>query len=299
MSGFRMFVLFLFLTGNISSQTHFFVNADSVLNKRLIPVSIGVGAAWSGSMIGLSSIWYQDVEKTKWHTFDDSKNWLQMDKIGHSYTAYQLNRYTSNLFRWSGVKHKKAVFIGAGVSFGYQTTLEMFDAYTQEWGFSWADMASNVAGNGFYVAQELIWKDQRLLPKFSYHPTEFAAVRPEVLGGNFAESLLKDYNGQTYWLSVNISSFLKQPKFPKWICVSLGYSAHEKLVGDADFYIDGNDRPYEAQREWLLSLDIDFSKFDIKRPWLKTLVNQFNYLKVPFPTLIYRNQSLIVHPFYF
>jgi hypothetical protein len=292
----RSVVTLLFITWfghSTSAQGRFFLPADTVSKSRLIPVSIGIGATWSGSMIGLSQVWYKDITKSKWHTFDDSKNWLQMDKLGHFYTSYQINKLTSSLFRWSGVNHKTSVIIGSGVSLGYQTTLEMLDGYTHEWGFSWSDMAGNALGTGIYVLQELTFKEQRILPKFSYHPTQFAALRPEVLGSNFAESLLKDYNGQTYWLSTSIGSFFPKSGIPEWVCISLGYSAHEKIVGDQPtYYSASKNYTYHEQREWILSLDVDFSKLTIKKPWLKAIINQFNYLKIPFPALVLRDNVL-------
>lgn len=180
------------------SQQSFFENSDSLSKKRLVPVSIGIGGVWTGSMIGLHEIWYKNVEKSPFHEFNDCSNWLQMDKVGHVYTAYKLSELNSDLFNWSGLNPKTSAFLGSGISLGYQTTLEFFDAYSEEWGFSWCDVGSNVLGTGLYLSQELIWNEQRFQFKFSYHPTEFAEIRPEILGSNFQERLLKDYNGQTY-----------------------------------------------------------------------------------------------------
>jgi hypothetical protein len=45
---------------------------------------------------------------------------------------------------------------------------------------------------------------KRITPKFSFHTTQYAQYRPNVLGSSLAEQILKDYNGQTYWLSVNL-----------------------------------------------------------------------------------------------
>ncbi|MGB0914965.1 MAG: DUF2279 domain-containing protein [Crocinitomicaceae bacterium] len=290
-----MYRLLLFLvlyssSFDLEAQNSFFSNADTLNKGRLIGVSSGVASAWGGSIIGLSQVWYDGVQKTNWHTFDDSKNWLQMDKVGHFYTAHKINQLTSDLFMWSGLKRKKAVWIGTGISLGYQTTLEMFDAYSLEWGFSWSDMAANAIGSASYLSQQLIWQEERIIPKFSYSPTKFASIRPEVLGSSFAESLLKDYNGQTYWISFSPGTFFKQSKIPKWACLSLGYSVNQKLVGSESEYIDLNTgNIYKEQREYLLTLDIDFSKIQVKRPWVKTLLKQFNYLKVPFPSLILRD----------
>lgn len=284
----------------LKAQTSFFEASDSLNNNRFIGTSIGIGAAWSGSMIYLNEIWYSKVEKSPWNTFDDSGNWLQMDKAGHFYTAYQLNRFVTDMYRWSGVKQQKALWFGAGVSLGFQTTLELLDGFTEEWGWSWSDFTANTLGAGFYTGQELIWKEQRLLPKFSYFPTEFAEVRPETLGSNFAESLLKDYNGQTYWLSFSPSTFFKNSPIPKWACLSFGYSVHEKLVGSEPTYVDPiTGITYNEQREFLFSLDIDFSRIPVKKPWAKALLKQLNYLKIPFPALIVRDGRLIASPLYF
>lgn len=291
----RLFHVFLILIVTLTSnaQNSFFEHSDSLNKGRLIGVTAGIAGAWGGSILGLSQVWYDGVDKTKWHTFDDSGNWLQMDKVGHFYTAHKINQLTTDLYRWSGYDRRKSLWIGTGVSMGYQTTLEMFDAYSAEWGFSWSDMAANTLGSASYLTQQLIWDEERIIPKFSYSPSKFASIRPEVLGGTFAESLLKDYNGQTYWLSFSPGTFFKNSKIPKWACISLGYSAHEKLVGSESEYIDVQSGiTYHEQREYILSLDIDFSRIPAKRPWVKTLLKQFNYLKVPFPSLILRDGKL-------
>lgn len=244
-------------------------------------------------MIGLSQVWYSQVEKSPWHSFDDSKNWLQMDKVGHFYISHKISQFCRDKYVWSGVDNKTATWIGAGISIGYQTTFEFFDAYSANWGFSWSDVAANTLGTVSYTAQSLIWDEERIIPKFSYSPTEFAAVRPAVLGSTFAESLLKDYNGQTYWLSFSPGTFFKDSKIPKWACISIGYSAHAKLKGDQESYADPlTGINYQSQREFLLSLDIDFSRLPIKRPWLKAIVKQFNYVKIPFPALRLRGGEL-------
>jgi hypothetical protein len=58
-----------------------------------------------------------------------------------------------------------------------------------------------------FVSQEITWWKERITPKFSFHTTQYAQYRPNVLGSSLAET--KDYNGQTYWLSVNLHSSIK------------------------------------------------------------------------------------------
>lgn len=292
-------VLILNTTPSIWSQTRFFTPSDSLNKKRITFVSVGLGTTWAGGMIGLHEIWYKNIEKSSFHTFNDGSNWLQMDKMGHFYTNYHLAMNASQLYQWTGLPRNKSIALGSSIGFGFQTTLEIFDGFSTEWGFSWYDMLGNTLGTASYALQEIAWKEQRILPKFSYSPSPFADLRPEVLGSNFSEQLLKDYNGQTYWLSINPSTFFKNSKLPKWACFSIGYSANAKIKGDEDMFVSSNGTSYFAQREWLLSLDIDFSRIPAKRPWIKMVLKQFNALKVPFPALILTDGKISGRPFYF
>jgi uncharacterized protein YfiM (DUF2279 family) len=292
-------VLIIYITPVFWSQQRFFTSADSLNKKRFTFVSVGLGTTWAGGMTGLHEIWYKNVEKSSFHTFNDGSNWLQMDKMGHFYTNYHLAMNASELYQWTGLSRNKSIALGSSIGFGFQTTLELFDGFSTDWGFSWYDMLGNTLGTGAYAIQEIAWKEQRILPKFSYSPSPFADLRPEVLGSNFTEQLLKDYNGQTYWLSINPSTFFKNSKLPKWACISVGYSANAKIKGDADSFIAPDGTSYFAQREWLLSLDIDLSRIPVKRPWVKMVLKQFNALKIPFPALILSNGKISGRPFYF
>ena len=49
----------------------------------------------------------------------------------------------------------------------------------------------------------------------------------------------------------------------------------------------------------LLSLDIDFSRLPIKRVWLKAFCKQLNYIKIPFPALMYSNHKWSGYGLYF
>jgi hypothetical protein len=39
----------------------------------------------------------------------------------------------------------------------------------------------------YMFLQELLWKEQRITPKFSFHSTKYAALRPDVLGSSLPE----------------------------------------------------------------------------------------------------------------
>jgi uncharacterized protein YfiM (DUF2279 family) len=286
----------------MSSQTAFFSDSDTLLKKRITPVAIGTAAVWTSGVIALHSVWYSQYPKTDFHFYDDSKNWLQMDKMGHVFSNYQLSRYSGQLFKWTGLSPKKSMLIGTAVGFGFQTTLELFDGYSKNWGFSWSDVAANAIGAGFYLSQEWMWQEQRIHLKFSYHNSPYAAIRPSVLGANLSEKILKDYNGQTYWISFHPVLLRENSAIPKWINLSVGYSVDAKLVGDQDTYVHWTTNgpiTYQAQRQLLFSLDVDLSKLPVKRSWLKTILKQLNSLKVPFPALLLQNGKLSTKALYF
>ncbi len=296
----RLLLLTVFTPCFLFAQT-FFERADSLHKGRTIGTSVGIGVAWSGSMIGLSQVWYKDVPKSSFHFFNDGNEWLQMDKMGHIYTANKLSSLTYDLFHWSGWNNTSATLMGFGVSTGYQLTLELLDGFSRDWGFSWWDVAANTFGSSLFLAQQLTWKEQRILMKFSYHPTTYAKERPSVLGSTFTERLLKDYNGQTYWLSINLSTFGRNNPLPKWLCFSLGYSVDGKINGVLNDYTNLSDpsKSFHAQREFLMSLDIDFSRIKTKKPWLNVLLKQFNYIKIPFPALRWKGDVFYGHWLYF
>ena len=272
---------------------------DDTLNCRQT-VAIGViGLSWAGSMGALWGVWYSKETHSRFHFFNDGKLWMQMDKAGHLYSAYQITSISKDILTWSGIRPPYSLWAASGIAIGYQTTLEIFDGMSKNWGFSMYDFTFNVAGAGLFVTQELLFGEQWILPKFSYAPSPYAPLRPDILGSSFGERLLKDYNGQTYWLSIN--PFFRSTKafLPKWLCFSLGYSADAKLKGDTDNYIHSDGTVYTAKREWLLSIDIDFSRIPVKKPFWKKILKQLNYVKMPFPALELSNGRLTAKPYYF
>jgi hypothetical protein len=267
---------------------------DSIpTKKRVILSSSIIGVGYASSLIALHDVWYKEFPKSNFHFFNDGSNWMQMDKFGHGFSGYMLSQKAGDLYRWSGVK-KSYPWIGVGIGMSYLGALEFMDAYSQGWGFSTYDVLANFSGGALYLSQELIFKEQIVLPKFSFFPSKYAAYRPEVLGKNFPEQLLKDYNGQTYWFSFPIGGFAPSVKKMNWLCLSLGYSVDQKLVGDQDVYLD-----FRAARQFLVSLDIDLTRLPIKNPTLKKVLAQLNMIKIPFSALMIQQGNLSFKPISF
>jgi hypothetical protein len=260
------------------------------LNKKRFAFVTGTEAAlYGGSLVGLNELWYKDYPRSSFHSFNDNSEWLQMDKVGHMTTSYYIGRVGVGLNRWSGVDRKKGIWFGGMLGSVYQSTLEMLDGFSSEWGFSWGDFAANTAGSLMVIGQELAWNDQRVVLKFSFHQSEYASYRPELLGSNLQENILKDYNGQTYWLSVNPASFIgPDSRFPKWLNIAFGYGANGMTGGDFNPpYIDaeGNQVRFDRYRQYYLSLDVDLTRIHTRSVFLRTLFYSIGYLKIPAPAI--------------
>jgi hypothetical protein len=257
-------------------------------------------ALWTGSYIALNQAWYADYPKKGFHTFNDWGEWQQMDKAGHIWTAYTLGRYSTALWRWAGMKDQSAIVLGGVSAIAYQSIIEIQDGFSEEWGFSWGDMAANAVGAAAYAVQELTWKEQRLQIKFNYHPYAYPADlvgrRNELFGESTIERMLKDYNSQTYWLSGNLNRFLPGSKIPKWLNLSLGYSADLMLAGKENKWEDDNGNmvdytQYDRVRRYYLSFDIDLTRIHTRSKFLNSLLFTFNAVKIPAPTLEFNNQG--------
>ena len=258
--------------------------ADSVVNKRLW---IAGGAVYAGSMAGLNALWYKDFPRTSFHTFNDNTLWLGLDKAGHALTAYHINDAAHRALVGSGVERKRAAWQAAGVSFAYLTSIEVLDGFSQEWGFSIGDQVANTAGIGLFLAQEVGWQDQRLRLKYSYLPSEFADLNPSLLGADWTERWLKDYNGQTYWLSVNPRSFSNKESgwWPTWLNIAAGYGGTGMLTGRGQPLDPLSSYHPVRESEYYLSLDIDLTRIQTRHRALRIFLDALGFVKVPAPGL--------------
>ncbi len=292
--------LFFFSILSIKGQAkidEFLKPSDTLNVSRRNAVIITEATLGTVSLIALDQLWYSDFERSNFQITNDSDEWLQMDKMGHIYSSYHIGRVGANLLQWSGVSKKDQLLYGATLGLTFLTAVEVLDGFSAEWGFSWSDMASNVIGTGLYVGQELIWDEQRITLKFSYNSSPYAELNPEKLGDGFYEELLKDYNGQTYWLSANVNSFVKSNSIPNWLNIAFGYGADGVLTGR------GNNLDFPNQnrrRQYYLSLDVDFTKIRTKSRVLKTIFDVINVIKVPAPTFEVNSEGRVKwHYIYF
>lgn len=270
---------------------------DSLKNvKKNVSIVLGTEAAlYAGSMTGLYYLWYADYPQSSFHFYNDNAEWLQMDKGGHATTAYHVGLIGYEALRLAGWDEKKSLIYGGPLGFLYLTTVEVLDGISSEWGFSWGDVAANAFGTGLFMGQQALWHEQRISMKYSYHKTEFIQYRPDLYGTTLPENMLKDYNGQTIWLSFNIKSLFlnKESKFPQWINIALGYSAEGMTGGfHNETHYKGNKIPeFTRTRQFVLSPDVDLTRIPVKNKILKTTLKVLSFIKIPMPAIMLDSQG--------
>jgi hypothetical protein len=296
-------IIFLFIQLSIFSQNDSInISKSKIKNERLYPVLAFGGSTYISSIVILNSEWYKNYPRSSFHFYNDIHEWCQMDKFGHAFTSYNIGEAGIDLLSWSGVDKKSAIWFGGLAGSLYLLNIEILDGLSKQWGFSITDFAANTVGSSIVIAEGLAWNEQRIRIKWSFHQTKYEQYRPEELGGNLAENMLKDYNGQTYWFSTNIYSFLnKGSGFPKWLNIDIGYGA-EGMTGGANnpTIVNGKAIPsFQRYRKYFVSLDLDLTKIKTKSQFLNTVFRSINLIKIPAPTFEFSKNGVQFNPLYF
>ncbi len=322
-----IFILFIFpsiLFAQEGQKLRLLEPADSLNNIRFWGSAATGAAIYTGVMIGLNEVWYSEFERSKFHFFNDLGEWENMDKLGHTFTAYMEANWVYKGARWTGLENRKSIWLGISLGTLFQASVETLDAYSAKWGFSVPDIAFNTLGVSVFGAQQLIWNEQRILLKVSsFHKpypdflvtavdgsstTLLSSRAKNLYGGSYAASFLKDYNAMTLWASVNVRSFVKnkESKIPKWLNIAVGYGAENMFGGFQNEWTEDevnyvlNNEDFPRYRQVYLSLDIDLSRIKTKSHFLKTLFSLVNVIKIPAPALEINTLGKVqFHPIFF
>ncbi len=309
-------------TMNLSVKNTFFEKSDTS-NKHHFKRLVMAGAtAYVGSIALLNNVWYAQYPRSGFHFFNDSGEWLQMDKAGHVLSAYQESKWAYGAMRWTGMKDAKAAYLGMAVGMAFQGTLEVLDGFSTAWGFSWSDMAANTLGSSLFGIQQVVWHDQRIVLKVSNFPRQYSNTSilsidesktttlrkrtNDIYGNNYTQTFFKDYNAITIWLSMNPKSFWQNSGLPDWLNIAVGYGADNMYGARAnewpaekpDFRL--SDAVFPRYRQFYLSLDVDLSRLKTHSKFIKALANTFNFIKIPAPTFEFNTLGQIkFHPIMF
>ena len=303
-----------------SAFQRFWEPADSFHNTRFYTALGTTAAVSTGFTIALYQTWYSEFPQSGFHFFNDAGEWNQMDKAGHVYTAFLQSHLFYKATRWTGVSEGKSIIVGSLCGTLFQSTVEVLDGFSEQWGFSLSDFGANMVGVGVFAWQQSIWEEQ----KFIFKESSTWIARPDItilsqdgmrsttlrergdnlFGSTWAERYLKDYNNQTYWLSANVRSLVPQwTSIPRWLNVAIGYGS-ENLYGgfenvwsegDSTFALDAD--LYPRYRQFYLSLDVDLTRIDTDNYFLKSILSLANIIKIPAPALEVTSQGEVIFHF--
>ncbi len=283
--------------------------SPTIHRKRLIGVTVGATTAYSAIMVGVGTAWYGKQKLSGFRWFDDSKEWNQIDKTGHFFAPYFITTWSYNMLRWSGMKNTPAALIAGAFGFVSLSAIEIPDGMSPKYGASWSDLVFNFGGAALATTQYLLWKEQRITCKYSFHIINYprGELRDranELYGKGFGERILKDYNGVTMWLSFNLHSFNHKIK-PSWLNIAFGYGAGNMYGGFENKWIDKNGVAHDRTdlkryRSFFISLDADYTKIKTRSRIGKMILGILNIVKLPMPALEVNTLGQVVfHPMYF
>lgn len=311
-----------------SQKLFSFTPADSLHRGRLW-TSVGVGsAAYGASLVGLYKAWYSDYPLGKFHSFNDLREWNQMDKMGHWLMSYNESRWLYGLARWTGMRPRKAAWAGFAGGQLIQTSLETFDGFSDQWGWSWGDIGFNTLGSGLFLTQQLAWGEQRISMKMSAVPLRYPAdpvypIHPagsqasttlqqradELYGTGPVNLFLKNYNTLVVWASVNPRAFLGDEASwcPRWLNLALGMGADNLFAGfgyewQQDKSCNTGDcvtyrldpQRFPRTRQFFLAPDLDLTRIPVKNHFLKALLYTANIFKFPAPALEWNDRGKVL-----
>lgn len=274
--------------------------ARSTSPGRMALVGGGSALLITGAWIGLDQAWYADYERTSFHFFNDGGEWMGMDKCGHLFSAYTTAEWGTSMFRWAGASPSVSRWVGGSLGWVFLAGVEVMDGHSEGWGFSPWDLLANTTGSLLFIGQDAAWGEQRFRLKFSAHLTEYALQRPEALGEGTAERILKDYNGQTYWLSMDPRLFGARPRKGSWASVfnvAVGYGAEGMLYAKPGTP-EGVEQP-GRRPQFYLSLDACLHRISTRSRFVRTVLDVLDCVKVPAPALEFSDGAVTGHWLYF
>lgn len=268
-------------------------DSTGIDGSKLRRFTITTGALYVAGVAGLNYVWYKDTERQSFRFFNDNAEWKQMDKAGHFFSSFYLSALPSSTLKRCGVPSRKADLYGAIAGFMLTIPIEVMDGFSDGYGASPGDAVADAAGPLFFLGQQLGWNEVRIFPKLSFHRTDFPQRNPQLLGDNLLSEIVKDYNGQTFWLSLDMDRFAA---VPAWLNLAVGYGA-EGMINARDK--QNLARGYDPYRQYFIGLDFDLTAIKTRSKLLRSVLSVVNTVRLPAPAFELSRKGSKFHLFYF
>jgi hypothetical protein len=189
------------------------------------------------------------------------------DKLGHLWSTYAASHLLAHLYRDWGYSDAEANGLGALSALGVQTMMELGDAYSGDFGFSYEDMAMNVAGAGAaYVLGRYPALKSKLDLRVEYKPDSL---------GDLTGDIFTDYENQRYLLALKLDGFeMFEDSYLGYLEFHVGYFTR----GYDPFPQGGSDA---RRRSLYVGVGVNVTK--LVRMVADTAV--FNYIQMPYTSI--------------
>lgn len=257
-----LFLVFLLVYSEATAQPNLMENNASkkdILYTNLI--GVGVITAW-----GIANWEYGANSPSR-----DDEEWFGRktksggaDKLGHLYATYAIGSGLSGLYESWGYTEKDAALYGSLSSFFLMNYMEIGDAFSSEFGFSYEDFMMNTIGAFssylFYTSPEL---SKRIDLRVEYLPS-FDTV-----------DVITEYEKMKYLLAIKTEGFesISNP-YLKYTELHLGYYTRNYKGGYSS----------QSERVVYIGIGINLSRVFKEKGYAKT--SRFlNYYQLPYTYL--------------
>lgn len=186
------------------------------------------------------------------------------DKLGHLWISYAASDLLAYTYRRWGYSDSAANSLGALSVLGIGTLMELGDAYSGSFGFSYEDLVMNMAGAGTaYVLGRYPSLKRKIDLRVEFKPDSF---------GDLTDDVFTDYENQRYLLSLKLDGFdVFNDSYLGYLELHFGYFAR----GYDTFRSGGTDA---RRRSVYVGIGFNVSKLVQKYANLAV----FDYIQLPF-----------------
>lgn len=285
----KLLILSSFLTS--VAPTDSLPNKSDTLPITSQPATIHKSRLWavgatSSLTVGSSYVY---LERTWWDGkgvpfhFDAGRDLTYasgLDKVAHLMGGAFVSEAYYHAFRWAGVPARKAEWLAFGSAAFVELGIELKDAYSPTYGFSWRDVAAGTLGGLWPMAQRqsAFLRDAQWKVSYWQQTPKYFKAR----GIPVQRFSIDDYINQTYWFSFSPKHFGGQhwkQAWPGWLQFSIGMGL------EADTW-NLNKDGLGGRHEWYISPDIDLTKLIRPRTAAgKVALYMLKCIKFPAPAL--------------
>ena len=204
--------------------------------------------------------------------FGDDTKYFGMDKLGHAYSTYILTDFLVYSMKANGAS-LSAPYSAALLSWSLMLGVEIFDGFSEDYGFSYEDFIFNTLGVGFSILRQTIPGLRETLDfRLEYIPSgNTNGFQPDT-----------DYSGQKYILALKLAGFEWCQQTPlRYLELHGGYFAR-------GFTDDEKERGEPERKEPYIAISLNLSELFFKNTRIgKTAFGHYasrilEYIQVPY-----------------